>query len=375
MTARPRVLFVGRTRFSFPLSDTLAARYEALSRELDWLQLGTAAGGVPEPRFRLARRSPAARIDGILFHLLLPVRVGRLLRSFRPHVVIVQGAHETALVLLARRLARGDARVVLDVHGDWRTATRLFGSPARRLLSGPADALARLALRRADAIRTVSGYTSRLVREAGREPDAVFPAYMDLGPFTATAPVPQPSEPVALFVGVLERYKGVDVLAEAWPLVLERVPGARLEMVGRGSLRPVVEAMAAAHPGSVRWREVLDTPGVAAALDAATLLVLPSRTEGMGRVLVEAFCRARPVVGSDDGGIPDLVDAASGVLVPSGNAPMLADALVAVLGDRETAARLGRGAYEARLPWIVSPETFAARVRALVDRVAGRSRP
>lgn len=375
MTARPRVLFVGRTRFSFPLSETLAVRYAALSHELDWLQLGTAAGGVPDPRFRLATRSPIARLDGILFHLLLPLRVVRLLRSFRPHVVIVQGAHETALVLLARRLAGGDARVVLDVHGDWRTATRLFGSPARRVLSGLADALARVALRKADAIRTVSGYTSRLVREAGREPDAVFPAYMDLGPFTATPPVPLPSEPVALFVGVLERYKGVDVLADAWPLVLEHVPEARLEIVGRGSLRPTVEAMVAAHPGSVRWTEALDTPSVAAALDASTLLVLPSRTEGMGRVLVEAFCRARPVVGSDDGGIPDLVDAASGLLVPSGDAARLAESLVAILGDRETAVRLGRGAYEARLPWIVSPEAFAARVRALVDRTLEAPEP
>jgi glycosyltransferase involved in cell wall biosynthesis len=371
---RPRVLFVGRTRFAFPLPETLTVRFEALSAELDWVQFGTArGGGAPgDPRFALVRPFPVARLDGIAFHLLLPLRVARLLRRGRPDVVIVQGAHETALVLLARRLARVPTRVVFDVHGDWRTATRLYGSPARRLLSLLADALARVALRRADGIRTVSGFTTRLVREMGREPDATFPAYMDLAPFTASAPAPLPDRPLALFVGVLERYKGIDALAAAWPRVLERVPDARLRIVGRGRMQPEVEALVAGFPGSVSWEQELPTAGVAAALDAATLLVLPSRTEGMGRVVVEAFCRGRPVVGSDDGGIADLVDASSGLLVPPGDPGRLADALVAVLGDPATAARLGNGAHAARAAWLATPAEFAARFRDLVDRVARR---
>jgi hypothetical protein len=90
--------------------------------------------------------------------------------------VLAQGAQEAALVLLARRLARVDTVVILDVHGDWRAPTRLYGSQLRRLLDPLADALARFGVRRADAIRTVSGYTTGLVRAAGREPDAVFPA-------------------------------------------------------------------------------------------------------------------------------------------------------------------------------------------------------
>ena len=66
----------------------------------------------------------------------------------------------------------------------------------------------------------------------------------------------------------------------------------------------------------------------------------------MGRVVVEAFCRGRAVVGTDAGGIPDLVaDGVSGLLVPVGDAEALAAALVRVLVDRGLAERLGEAAH------------------------------
>lgn len=356
---KPKLLFVGRTRFRFPLDETLQRRYDALSEVLEWRQFGT--GRSADERFALVPALPVA--DAIVFYLALPFRVARELRRFRPDAVLAQGGQETALVLLARLLARVPTRVIFDVHGDWRAPTRLYGSRLRRLLDPLADGLARIALRRADGIRTISGYTTGLVREGGREPDAVFPAYMDLAPFTASPPAPLPETPTALFVGVLERYKAVDVLAHAWPDVVARVPGARLQVVGRGSLP------APSGPG-VEWTPVLSTVGVTAALDAATVLVLPSRSEGMGRVVVEAFCRGRGVVGSRVGGIPDLVeDEQSGLLVAPGNAAALAEALVRVLSDAELAGRLGRNAYRAAAAWQTTPAEFAARVSDLVERV------
>jgi glycosyltransferase involved in cell wall biosynthesis len=187
---------------------------------------------------------------------------------------------------------------------------------------------------------------------------------MDLAPFTETAPAPLPERPVVLFVGVLERYKAVDVLAAAWPTVVERVPEAILEGVGSGTLPAPVGA-------SITWTPSLPTEEVARALDRATVLVLPSRSEGMGRVIVEAFCRGRAVVGSRVGGIPDLVhDGINGLLVQPADARALADALVRVLSDPALAELLGRGAAESAETWIASPEEFARRLRDLVDRTA-----
>src|SRR5205823_3819584 len=124
-----------------------------------------------------------------------------------------------------------------------RTSTRLYGAPARRLLGGVGDRVAAAALRRADVVRTVSPFTSRLVRELGVEPAATFPAFMDLEAFLERPPVPLPQQPVALFVGVLEPYKNVDGLAAAWRLAAPRLPGARLHLVGKGTRSNVVEAL------------------------------------------------------------------------------------------------------------------------------------
>jgi glycosyltransferase involved in cell wall biosynthesis len=259
------------------------------------------------------------------------------------------------------------ARIASDVQGDWRTATRLYGSPLRALLGRPADAVAEAALRRVDAVRTISPYTSELVRALGVEPAGTFPTFVDLGPFADREPVPPPARPTALFVGVLEAYKNIDGLADAWRLVERELPEARLHVVGMGSRTEVVEGLLRDCP-SVSWTRELDAAGVAAAMDDATLLVLPSRSEGMGRVVIEAFCRARPVVGTRVGGIADLVDDGhNGVLIEPGAVDALAGALTGLLGDQERAAELGAEARRLVTPWLQTPDEYAARVRAVVE--------
>ena len=94
----------------------------------------------------------------------------------------------------------------------------------------------------------------------------------------------------------------------------------------------------------------------------------------MGRVAIEAFCRGRAVIGSRVGGIPDLVeDGVNGLLVEPEDVDELGDALRRILTDPDLAERLGRGARASAEVWVTSPEEFARRIRALVERVAGLS--
>ena len=366
---KPRVLFVSR-RVQLPLSPSLARKWDAVGRELDFRVL--AGGNGHDEHFHLARTLPA--LDGPAFFAALPVRIARELRSFRPHAVLAQGAHEAAAALAARRLARVDTAVIADMHGDWRAPTRLYGSRLRTALNPLADRVALTGLRHADGIRTITGYTTSLVRELGLEPADEFPAYMDFDSFLQEPPKPLPEQPQALFVGVLERYTNVDGLADAWRLAAPRVPDAQLRLVGNGTLRSVVEQLVRNVPGRTSWDERLTQPEVSRALDGATALVLPSRSEGMGRVVVEAFCRARPVVGARVGGIPDLVeDDRNGLLVEPGDTQALADALVRILTDTALVERLSKGAHASAGFWTSSAEEFASRVRALVERIAGLS--
>ena len=351
---------VGRTRYRLPLEPTLARKFDALRARFQLRVLGSGSGG--DETFSL---HPPGPLDGLSYHAGLPFRVARELRRRPADAILVQGPHEAALVLAGRRLAGSGAKVIVDVHGDWRTATRLYGSRARRALDPLADKLAEVALRRADAVRTVSAYTTELVRELGLEPAAAFPAFMDLQPFLG-APAPLPERPVALFVGVLELYKNVDGLAGAWREVARELPEARLRIAGRGSRADVVRALVRELPEQTSWDERLTPEQVARSLDESSLLVLPSRSEGMGRVIVEALLRGRPVLGSRVGGIRDLVtDGENGLLFEPGE---LAETLRRALGDHELLERLAANARTSVAPWVASPEDFAARTHELVER-------
>jgi glycosyltransferase involved in cell wall biosynthesis len=362
---------VGRTRYSLPLSPSLERKFGALSDELELRVLASeASSSGSDGRFRLVPPVRPRVLDGASFYALLPLRVARELHDFRPDAVLAQGAQEAALALLGRRLARVPTKVIADIHGDPAAPARLYGSPSRRALAPLADVLGRYGLRRADGVRTISAYTSGVVRAAGAEPTSEFAAFVDLEPFLERAPTSLPQRPVALFVGVLERYKAVDVLARAWRLVAPRVPDAVLHVVGRGALREVVDHLVDELPGQTRWSESLSPPEVARALDEATVLVLPSRSEGLGRVVVEAFCRGRGVVASKVGGISDLVeDGTTGLLVPPGDHRALADELVRVLQDRILAERLGSAARIAVEPWLATPAEYAGAIRDLVESV------
>jgi glycosyltransferase involved in cell wall biosynthesis len=379
VTERPRVLFVGRMRYRLPLPGWLAKKWDAVERELDYRVIGAASGdsGPSDDRFKLARPVRPRSLDGLLFYLRLPLRLRRQIRAFHPHAIFASDPFLGAAALAGRALARRRVPVIVEVHGDWRTFSRLYGSPARRLISPLADAVAAYAVRRADATRAVSNFTADLVEQArGVPPSAVFTAFSDLSAFAERPPVPLPERPVAAFVGALEAYKNVEGLAAAWRVVAARLPGPGLVIVGSGSQQAVVDALVADFPGRVEHHAWLEPDAVSEVLDAATVLVLPSWPEGLGRVIIESFARGRAVVATDGGGIPDLVtDEVEGLLVPPADTDALAAALERVLGDPELAGRMGLAARARYGDWHSTPEQLAGEMRALVDAaVAGTAR-
>jgi glycosyltransferase involved in cell wall biosynthesis len=349
-----RVLFVARNRYRVPLSPSLQLKWDALARVFDLRVLASSPNrSRGDETFRLRPRSV---LDGPLFWLTFPARIKREVRAFRPDAIVAQSPFEAAAALIART----GVPVIVELHGDWRTFGRLYGSGARRAIARAADAVGTWAVRRATKVRAVSPYTERLAHEVGRPPAGVFPAFMDLEPFAAP-PKPLPEEPVALFIGVLEPYKNIDGLAEAWRLAR---PKAELRIVGKGTRTDVVSSLV--REGLATWQPELSTDEIVRALDEASVLILPSRSEGMGRVVIEAQLRGRPVLGSNVGGIPDLItDGVNGKLFAP--EPRAIAAALAVLDDPTELARLAANARAAGERWLVSPDEYAERMQALVD--------
>jgi glycosyltransferase involved in cell wall biosynthesis len=369
---RPRILMVGRTRYTLPLPDWLGRKFDALERQLDFRVIASVDGDSPtgDGRFRLLEPSRIGFLDGVLFYLRLPFHVRRQIIDFRPDAIMAESPYSAAASLVGRAWTRGQRpQVIVEIHGDWRTATRLYGSPSRRVLSPLADAVGRIALRRGDAVRGLSSFTEGLVEEVRGIPvTASFVAYVDLSAFTAKPVAPLPKQPTALFVGMLEAYKNIDGLVAAWRLVVRELPDARLVIVGKGTRRDPVDQLVTDLPDNVEYVEHLAPELVAERMDAATILLLPSRSEGLPRVVIESFARGRGLVASRAGGIPDAArHEEEALLVESDDVEGLAAALVRVLSDRALAEKLARNAHERFRIWRTTPAEYAAHVRSLVD--------
>jgi glycosyltransferase involved in cell wall biosynthesis len=140
-------------------------------------------------------------------------------------------------------------------------------------------------------------------------------------------------------LGAFTREKGQDVAIAAWEQL--GLPGSQLILAGDGQER---EGLAEANPGVLFPGFVEDRALFYAALD---VLVMPSRSEAWGLAALEAMAHALPVIASDVGGLREMIsDRATGLLVPVGDAPALADGLRWVAGNADEARLIGEGARE-----------------------------
>jgi glycosyltransferase involved in cell wall biosynthesis len=366
------VLFVGHSTYDLPLPPHVARKWDALGTVLDVHVIGsrgTVESGAHDPRFTLLPVPGPSAFRGVAYYAALPSTVRRVVREHAIDVVVLQSPYEGAMAQLAR-LGPG-VRTVVEVHGDWRTASRVYGSPARRVLGPISDRVAEWGLRRADGTRAVGPTMGHMVEAAtGRAPTTEFPTWFEAERFFERPPAPLPPHPSALWVGVLQRYKDPQTLAAAWRRVAQAVPEVRLTVVGRGPERPVIEALVDELGDRVTLIDWLAPEEVAQAFDRSWLLVLPSASEGLPRVGIESFARGRPVVGTFRGGIPDLVRPGhNGALVEGKDERGLAEVLIRLLGDRAEVERLAAGAAESGASYRWPPERYAAAVRAMVDEV------
>ncbi|MDP8903759.1 MAG: glycosyltransferase family 4 protein [Chloroflexota bacterium] len=194
--------------------------------------------------------------------------------------------------------------------------------------------------------------------------------------------------PLVGVVARLEPEKGHQTLIEAWPRVLERVPAARLLIIGEGSMRAQLEAHAEGlgllgepcqGPSCVGTRQARpgaklvftglrdDVPAVTAALDVA---VLPSYREAQGLAILEAMALRRPVVASAVGGVTEMIEhERTGLLVPPHDPIALSDAISRLLINHplaDTLARAGHDLAHSRF----SVEAMASAVGAIYEQGA-----
>jgi len=206
-----------------------------------------------------------------------------------------------------------------------------------------------------------------MIDDYGCEPERVVRVGFGTAIFEPDLPPRSWDTQVALFVGVQFARKGGPTLLEAWAEVIRELPDAELWVVGPKS-GPGFEL-----PQGVRWLGyVSGREALADLYRRASVFVLPSIFDPYPNVLREAMGHGLPCVGSDSGGIPEIiVEGETGLLAPVGEPEPLAQALVGLLGDPREAERMGRAGHAA----VTSSQTWdhvAARMAPYIERAAAR---
>lgn len=151
------------------------------------------------------------------------------------------------------------------------------------------------------------------------------------------------------FASRIEELKGPLVLMRAFGTTHQQAPNVRLKFAGAGSQREKVETLAR----SLNVAQEYEYSGVYVRADEGAhfmhdldVFVMPSFSEGTPLCIIEAMANAKPIIASDVGGIPDMIDSESGILVPPGDARALASAMLELAKDPERRVRMGKVARE-----------------------------
>ncbi len=287
---------------------------------------------VDYPAFWSLPRYGVAYNGAALYHSIRG-RVRRLRRDFPFDVILAAWAYPDAVA--AARLARDfDCPLVVNVLGSDINALAQMPAIRPQIVA---------ALKQAHRVISVSEALRERVLELGAPPEQVIAQHngVDRAKFSLQdkAVVRKrldlpPDRPIILYVGNFVPEKGVDTLVAAVKNLRDTgQTNVLLALVGSGSLQPTLDALVARHglQDTVRFCGRKSHTEIPEWMAACDVFCLPSLREGCPNVVLEALSSGRPVVASQVGGVPELLNDATGLLVTAGDADEFAKALQTAL--------------------------------------------
>jgi glycosyltransferase involved in cell wall biosynthesis len=356
-----KVVFLSGVRYSQPLDATNEKKFRVLKSLGEIFVIGFSHDMRPRrftehARFYLLPKLPLPLLRYAEMFLIGPSLVLWLILRHGVQVLVAQSPYEGFAAALAKKIGGSlgyNVVLVVESHGDYEKSLfmqrRILLPGLYRLLMRHA---ARFALAHADLLRAISNFTEeQLGRKSPGKLIVRFPTWTDIEVFLQDRiNREKTSSQDILYAGVLTPLKGVHYLINAFVLIAKEFPKARLFIVGHEknkSYSAQLEEQVRRFGLSRRVQFVGSMPQaeLAAWMRKACVFVLPSASEGLGRVVVEAMATGMPVIGSHVGGIPVMVqEGTTGFLVPPGDEAALAKQIRWVLEHPEKACEMGHRA-------------------------------
>ena len=316
----------------------------------------------------------STRIPGLLrtaWHLVYFLGTGlRLFRSTGGYdVIVAYGPFSLALVGWVLKRLRG-TKLIIEVPGPPTEGFTYEPGLSSKLKLRLARRLAPFLLRRADATRLYYAWQLDGLPGGPFPPAYVFPDFVHVAGNRGTPPPAEAPERYVLFLGSPFNRKGVDVLIKAFLMISDRHPDVTLRVVGHCPDRAPYERLAVGNP-RVRFSPGIPNEEAMKLMAGCTLFALPSRMEGVPRVLIEAMAAWKPVVSTRASGIPALVDhGRTGLLSDVDDVRGLADNMDRLLGDPGYARRLAEEGHRYVFDELTE-ERFVERTRAMLESLVG----
>lgn len=387
----PRVLFIGGTRYSYPLDETHRKKFYVLASVSKNYVFAYSMG----MKFQTFT-------DGANFYLI-PSKMPRIIRypfflflafymiiyvafKYNVKINICQSPYEALSSIIVKTILKIFCKhisVIIEIHGDWESAPKLYLVPKLKLVSRILGKLGNIisdfVLKRSDVIRTISFFTIEKLSHKGiSKPIIKFPAYTDIELFCRCSNNLQefslPYNNYVLYAGMLIYLKGIHVLIESMARVVERYEQQLLLIAGSGEYYKELEKLVYDRKleNNVVFLGHLDQRTLALYMQNCMVLVLPSLSEGLGRVLIEAMACGKPVIGTNVGGIPELIkDGENGFLISPNEPYILADRIIYLIQNPDIAIKMGANGKKLVYD-IFSNEKYLIKFRELI-RVATSS--
>lgn len=355
-----KVCFLGGARYTRPLDETAEKKFCAMRSLGDVFVVGFSANLKPRmfaehAHFYLLPQLPLPMLRYVELFVLGQLLILWLIVRHRIQVVVAQSPYEGFVAALAIKCAGWfgyKAGLAVEVHGDFEESLFLYRRIRFRAFYRYLMKQAALySLAQADVLRAISSSTTNQLRRWAPQSTIVqFPAWTDIETFLEAGRTKPSDTRSIVYAGVLSPVKGIHHLIHAFSSVAEQFPSASLFIIGKdenqkygAGLRTQVKNLGLEN--RVRFTGPRTQSELALWMSEAAILVLPSTSEGLGRVIIEAMATATPVIGSDVGGIPELIqDGVNGFLVPPGDEQALAEKLRWVLNNPDKALAMGHAA-------------------------------
>jgi len=361
--SRKTVCWISSARYRKPLDATASRKWQLMTR-LDRYEIHVIGFSTSlRPRvfheqvwFYLLPQPQPSLLRYLTIFSLAPLLLIALVLRYQGAIIVAQSPYEGAIGAFAAGIASLLGRrpkLIIAKHNNFEEVVFLQRSiPLPGLYRKLMLATARYACRRADARRVGSSSTAARARHYAPElPQARFMAFSDTEVFRQMERrIPVEAAEDIVYAGVLIPRKGLHHLLNAFDALDH--PRAMLHLVGgaenaayAASLRR--QAVELGIDSRVRFAGAVSQRELASRLSAARVLVLPSLSEGMGRVVVEAMLLDIPVIGSRVGGIPDMItDGVNGYLVEPGDEAELTAALRRIYDNENDVKAMGEKARE-----------------------------